>query len=118
MSLGNFVKTIQNIMRGDSGISGDAQRSEQMTWILFLKVYDVKESDWEDDEDDYKSILPENLRWRNWAVDKKDGKALTGDDLLKFVDEKLFPTLKKITVTDSTPMKKVVVKEVFSEVST
>ena len=117
MSLGNFVKTIQNIMRGDSGISGDAQRIEQMTWILFLKVYDVKESDWEDDEDDYKSILPENLRWRNWAVDKKDGKALTGDDLLKFVDEKLFPTLKKITVTDSTPMKKVIVKEVFSEVN-
>lgn len=117
MSLGNFVKTIQNIMRGDSGISGDAQRIEQMTWILFLKVYDVKESDWEFYDDDYKSILPENLRWRNWAVDNKDGKALTGDGLLKFVNEELFPTLKKLNVTESTPMKKAVVKEVFSEVN-
>lgn len=47
MSLGNFVKTIQNHMRGDSGINGDAQRIEQMTWMLFLKVYDAKEDDWE-----------------------------------------------------------------------
>ena len=47
MSLGSFVKTIQNIMRGDSGINGDAQRIEQMTWMLFLKVYDAKEEDWE-----------------------------------------------------------------------
>ena len=121
MSLGNFVKTIQNIMRGDSGISGDAQRIEQMTWILFLKVYDVKESDWEDGDDDYKSIIPEKLRWRNWAVDKKDGKsdgkALTGEGLLKFVNKELFPTLKNLTVTDSTSMKKAVVKEVFSEVN-
>lgn len=117
MSLGNFVKTIQNIMRGDSGISGDAQRIEQMTWILFLKVYDVKEADWEDDDENYKSVLPENLRWRNWAVDKKDGEALTGDGLLKFVNEELFPTLKKISVTESTPMKKAIVKEVFSEVN-
>lgn len=62
MSLGNFVKSIQNIMRGDSGISGDAQRIEQMTWILFLKVYDAKETDWEFYDDNYKSILPENLR--------------------------------------------------------
>ncbi len=53
MSLGNFVKTIQNIMRGDSGINGDAQRIEQMTWLLFLKVYDTKEEDWEFHDDDY-----------------------------------------------------------------
>ena len=117
MSLGNFVKSIQNIMRGDSGISGDAQRIEQMTWILFLKVYDAKETDWEFYDDNYKSILPENLRWRNWAVDKKDGKTLTGDELLQFVNEELFPKLKKLTVDESTPMKKAIVKEVFSEVN-
>ena len=52
MSLGNFVKTIQNIMRGDSGINGDAQRIEQLTWILFLKIYDAKEDDWELFDDD------------------------------------------------------------------
>ena len=78
MSLGNFVKTIQNIMRGDSGINGDAQRIEQMTWLLFLKVYDTKEEDWEFHDDNYESIIPEELRWRNWAVDHKDGNVMTG----------------------------------------
>ena len=82
MGINNFVKTIQNIMRGDSGINGDAQRIEQMTWLLFLKVYDAKEEDWEFHDDNYESIIPEELRWRNWAVDHKDGKALTGQSLL------------------------------------
>ena len=59
MTIGNFVKTIQNIMRGDSGINGDAQRIEQMTWILFLKVYDAKEEDWEFHDDNYESRPPE-----------------------------------------------------------
>jgi len=104
-------------MRGDSGISGDAQRIEQMTWILFLKLYDAKEFDWEFNDDNYKSIIPENLRWRNWAVDKKDGKTLTGDELLNFVNNELFPKLKNLPVTESTPIKKAVVKEVFSEVN-
>ena len=71
-------------MRGDSGINGDAQRIEQITWILFLKIYDAKEDDWELFDDDYKSVLPEKFRWRNWAIDDKSGSALTGDDLLKF----------------------------------
>lgn len=115
MSLGSFVKTIQNIMRGDSGINGDAQRIEQMTWILFLKVYDAKEEDWEFHDDDYASIIPEELRWRNWAVDHKDGKAMTGQSLLDFVNTKLFPTLKELTITESTPMKKSIVKAVFED---
>lgn len=117
MGLGNFVKTIQNIMRGDSGINGDAQRIEQLTWILFLKIYDAKEDDWELFDDDYKSVLPEKLRWRNWAVDKKDGTALTGDNLLKFVNDELFPTLKNLPVTHETPKKKSAVREVFAEVN-
>ena len=91
MGISNFVKTIQNIMRGDSGINGDAQRIEQMSWLLFLKVYDAKEEDWEFHDDNYESIIPEELRWRNWAVDHKDGKALTGQALLDFVNIKLFP---------------------------
>lgn len=68
-------------MRNDAGINGDAQRIEQMAWMLFLKVYDEKENDWEM-EDDYKSIIPEECRWRNWAHDDGSGHALTGDDLL------------------------------------
>lgn len=115
MSLGNFVKTIQNIMRGDSGINGDAQRIEQMTWLLFLKVYDAKEEDWEFHDDDYESIIPEELRWRNWAVDRKDGKAMTGQSLLDFVNNNLFPMMKELKVTENTPIKKSIVKAVFED---
>ena len=115
MTLGSFVKTIQNIMRGDNGINGDAQRIEQMTWMLFLKVYDAKEEDWEFHEDDYESIIPEALRWRNWAVDRKDGNVLTGQGLLDFVNNELFPKLKNLTVTETTPLKKSVVKAVFED---
>ena len=115
MTIGNFVKTIQNIMRGDSGINGDAQRIEQMTWILFLKVYDAKEEDWEFHDDNYESIIPEELRWRNWAVDNKDGEALTGQGLLDFVNIRLFPALKELKITEKTPMKKSIVKAVFED---
>ena len=62
-----FIKRIRDIMRMDAGINGDAQRIEQMVWMLFLKVYDAKEDDWELSEDDYESIIPEELRWRKWA---------------------------------------------------
>lgn len=95
MALGTFVKTIRNIMRGDAGINGDAQRIEQMVWMLFLKIYDQKESVWEFNEPSYRSIIPEELRWRNWAIDKRDGQALTGDALLDLVNNKLFPNLEK-----------------------
>ena len=115
MGINNFVKTIQNIMRGDSGINGDAQRIEQMTGLLFLKVYDAKEEDWEFHDDNYESIIPEELRWRNWAVDHKDGKALTGQNLLDFVNIKLFPTLKGLKITENTPLKKAIVKTVFED---
>ena len=76
MSLSNFVKRVRNIMRNDAGINGDAQRIEQMAWMLFLKVYDEKENDWELDDDDYKSIIPEECRWRNWAHDDGSEKYL------------------------------------------
>ena len=70
-SLSNFVKNIRDKMRLDAGINGDAQRIEQLAWMLFLKVYDSKENDWEFDDDNYISIIPENCRWRNWAKDDK-----------------------------------------------
>ena len=98
-NLSGFVKRIRDIMRNDAGINGDAQRIEQIAWMLFLKVYDAKEQDWEIDDDDYESIIPEECRWSNWAVDNKDGNALTGDKLLDFVNNTLFPELKAIEVT-------------------
>lgn len=115
MSLGSFIKNIQNIMRGDSGVNGDAQRIEQMTWMLFLKVYDTKEEDWEFYDDNYESILPEKLRWRNWAVDGKDGKAMTGQELLDFVNNELFPTVKSLPISENTPIRKLIVREVFED---
>ena len=107
MSLNNLVKRLQDIMRNDAGINGDAQRIEQMVWILFLKVYDAKEEVWEFYNEDYVSIIPEELRWRNWAVDNRDGKALTGDALLDFVNTKLFPRLKSIEIDENTPMSQI-----------
>ena len=96
MSLNGFVKKVQDIMRVDNGINGDAQRIEQMTWLLFLKVYDTKEYDWEFHDPNYQSVIPEELRWRNWAVDNKDGNALTGEDSLDSVNNNLFSTFKTL----------------------
>ena len=121
MAVNNIVKRIQNIMRQDAGVNGDAQRIEQMTWMFFLKVYDTQEETWEykayREGKSYISIIPEELRWRNWAVDEKDGKALTGDALLSLVNDKLFPTLKNIEITRETPRSKAIVKDVFEDIN-
>ncbi len=117
INLSNFVKRIRDIMRNDAGINGDAQRIEQMAWILFLKVYAAKEDDWEAEDDDYTSIIPDNCRWSNWAYDDKSGNALTGDKLLDFVNNTLFPTLKNLDVDTETPIKKSIVKTAFEDVN-
>ncbi len=114
-NLTGFVKRLRDIMRNDAGINGDAQRIEQITWLLFLKVYDAKEQDWEFDDDNYKSIIPENCRWANWAADDKSGKAMTGDELLNFVNNTLFPTLKKLEINKDTPIKKAIVQTTFAD---
>lgn len=115
MSIDNLIKRLQNIMRQDAGVDGDAQRIAQIVWILFLKVYDAKEKLWEFHDDDYESIIPENLRWREWAVDEKDGQAMTGDALLSFVNDELFPTLKNLEVDETTEKRSLIVKEVFED---
>lgn len=121
MAVNNIIKRIQNIMRSDAGINGDAQRIEQMTWMFFLKVYDTQEETWEykayKEKKEYKSIIPEELRWRNWAVDKKDGNAMTGEVLLQFVNEKLFPTLKSLPISAGTPRAKAIVQETFADLN-
>ena len=113
--LSTFVKRVRDIMRNDAGINGDAQRIEQIAWMLFLKVYDSKEEDWEFEDEDYRSIIPEECRWRNWAQDDRSGKAMTGDELLNFVNNTLFPTLKGLEVTPNTPIKKSIVKTTFED---
>lgn len=114
-SLSNFVKRIRDIMWNDAGVNGDAQRIEQMAWILFLKVYDAKEQDWEFNDESYVSIIPENCRWANWAVDDRSGKAMTGETLLNFVNNTLFPTLKGLEVSKETPIRKSIVKTTFED---
>lgn len=84
------VKSIQDIMRKDVGIDGDAQRISQMVWMIFLKIYDDREEELELTEDNFSSPIPERFRWRNWAQDRE---GITGDALIKFVEE-LFVTLK------------------------
>lgn len=121
MAVNNIIKRIQNIMRQDSGINGDAQRIEQMTWMFFLKVYDTQEETWEykafAENKTYQSIIPEDLRWRNWAVDNKDGKAKTGDELLSFINNRLFPTLKDLPINADTPRTKSIVRETFADLN-
>lgn len=114
-NLTGFVKRLRDIMRNDAGINGDAQRIEQIAWLLFLKVYDSKEQDWEWDDEEYKSIIPEECRWNNWAKDDKSGTALTGDKLLDFVNNNLFPKLKNLLVDASTPIKKAIVQTTFAD---
>lgn len=112
MTITSLIKSVQEIMRQDAGVDGDAQRISQLVWLLFLKVYDAKEQDWEVFEEDYRSIIPEELRWRNWA---EDSEGITGDELVEFINEKLFKTLKDITIDESTDKRGIIVKEVFED---
>ncbi|MBY5011014.1 class I SAM-dependent DNA methyltransferase [Streptococcus suis] len=115
MSITSFVKRIQDITRNDAGVNGDAQRIEQMSWLLFLKIYDSRELVWELEEDDYESIIPEDLKWRNWAHAEKGEQVLTGDDLLDFVNNRLFKELKELEITSNMPIRKSIVKSAFED---
>ena len=100
MSISTTIKSIQDIMRQDAGVDGDAQRISQLVWLIFLKMFDAAEDlyAW---EEDYLSPIPEGLRWREWAADDE---GMTGDELMTFVDDELFPALKELaTRPDSRP---------------
>lgn len=114
-NISTFVKATQNIMRNDAGINGDAQRIEQLVWILFLKIYSEKEAEWQFYDSSYISVLPENCRWDAWAKNTKDGKAPTGDELLSFVNNTLFPALKNLVVDESAPVRQKIVRQVFED---
>ena len=105
-------------MRKDDGVDGDAQRIGQLTWMLFLKVFDQREEEWEDDNPKYQSPIPERFRWRNWAAYKADSEGkkkpqIQGSELTPFINNDLFPALKDIDASDS-PTKKVI-KQVFED---
>jgi type I restriction enzyme M protein len=100
MSLGNTIKAIQDIMRKDAGVDGDAQRIGQLAWMLFLKIYSDLELETELEDSKYKSPTPKKFRWESWADEEALGKdALTGDALINFINNDLFPKLKELDLT-------------------
>ncbi|MGD0158664.1 MAG: class I SAM-dependent DNA methyltransferase [Candidatus Bathyarchaeia archaeon] len=105
------IKSIQDIMRQDAGVDGDAQRISQMVWMIFLKVYDDKEKEWELEDEKYQSAIPEKYRWRNWASNKE---GITGDDLLDFIGE-MFKALKALNASREDDPKGFIVREVFED---
>lgn len=105
------IKSIQDIMRQDAGVDGDAQRISQMVWMIFLKVFDDKEREWELEDENYKSTIPEKYRWRNWASNKE---GITGDELLGFIGE-MFKALKDMNVSKEDDPKGYIVREVFED---
>jgi len=110
MAISNIVHSVRNIMRRDPGVDGDAQRISQMTWMIFLKVFDSMEQEKEAENSKYKSPLPEEIRWRNWA-DNEEG--ITGEELLDFVNKKIFEQIKNLDVEND--RKAQLVKQVFED---
>ena len=111
-NLSGIIKSIQNIMRQDGGVDGDAQRLSQLCWMLFLKMFDEKEEETELLNPQYKSPIPQNLRWRSFA---KDDEGITGDNLLNFINNDLFPKLKGLNFSIQENEAGFVVKSVFED---
>ncbi|WP_159351037.1 HsdM family class I SAM-dependent methyltransferase [Roseomonas harenae] len=112
MSVRNIVKSIQDIMRQDSGVDGDAQRISQLCWMFFLKIIDDQDQELELLNSNYRSPIPEHLQWRAWATDPE---GITGDALLNFVNGELFPALKNLPLTDRPGDRRRVVRSVFED---
>ena len=112
MALSTTIKSIQDIMRKDAGVDGDAQRISQLVWMVFLKVFDDHEEQKEMMEEGYRSPIPARLRWRSWA---KDAEGITGDVLADFINNDLFKTLKELPATGKNAAISGVVRDVFED---
>ncbi len=112
MALSSTIKSIRDVMRKDVGVDGDAQRIGQLVWMLFLKIFDDREEELELLDDGYESAIPEPLRWRSWAADDE---GITGDDLLEFVNGRLFPALRGLSTEGPHPERALFVRSVFED---
>ncbi len=112
MSARNTVKSIQDIMRQDVGVDGDAQRLSQLCWMFFLKIIDDQDQQLEVMQDNYRSPIPAKYQWRTWAADPE---GITGDALMNFINADLFPTLKELAGYGTTATRARVVKSVFED---
>jgi len=111
--LDGLIKNLSDIMRQDAGISANITRIEEMSWMFFLKAYDAKEQEWELMDESYESLVPDDCKWRNWAVAKS--KELTGEALLNFVNNRLFPTIKALPIDENSTMKQKLPRYVFED---
>lgn len=109
VNIGGMIKSIRKIMREDTGINGDAQRIEQLGWMIFLKVLSDKEKELEALEDNYASPLPAEFHWDAWAGNSE---GITGDELLNFVERRLFPELRGLDVSSGNK-RALVIRDVF-----
>ncbi len=109
-NISSVIKAIQDIMRKDTGVDGDAQRLSQIVWMLFLKIFADKEDEAEVMNDDYKSPLKDKYRWQNWA---KDDEGLTGDDLIDFINNDLFPYLQNLE--NDADKRAFIIKNIFQD---
>ena len=100
MSVSTLVKSIQDIMRQDMGVDGDAQRISQLCWMFFLKIIDDQDQELELLKDGYRSPIPAHLQWRDWAADPE---GITGEELLGFVNGDLFPGAEETPAWDRPP---------------
>src|ERR1700730_1680213 len=112
MSVRTIVKSIQDIMRQDTGVDGDAQRISQLCWMFFLKIIDDQDQELEITQDGYRSPIPKKYQWRAWAADPE---GITGEDLLTFVNGELFPALKNVATSTKPGDRRRVVKDVFED---
>ena len=112
MPIGTLIKTIQDIMRKDVGVDGDAQRISQVVWLLFLKIFDDKEQEWKLTQKGYKSPLQTQFQWSSWAA---DAEGITGEELIDFVNNDLFPALKRLATTAGVSDQGRVVGSVFED---
>ncbi len=112
MSVRTLVKTIQDIMRKDVGVDGDAQRISQMCWMFFLKIIDDQDQELELMKPGYRSPIPKRFQWRTWAADPEGP---TGDDLNHFINDELFPALKALPLTGRPGDRRRVVHDVFED---
>src|SRR3990172_2063388 len=112
MSVRNTVKSIQDIMRQDVGVDGDAQRISQLCWMFFLKIIDDQDQQLELMQDGYRSPIPKPLQWRAWAADPE---GITGDELLTFINTQLFPRLKELPTAGKQGDRRRVVRDVFED---
>ena len=111
MHVRTTVKSIQDIMRQDVGVDGDAQRISQLCWMFFLKIIDDQDQELELMQEGYRSPIPEKFQWRAWAANPE---GMTGDTLMTFVNDELFPALKELPGTLNDGRSRVV-RDVFED---